>query len=73
MRNRDQLDVIRSQICIIHPTPTVWSSHPLIARTAAGKQLLAALKDEELQRIAWEQHGFRSGLLGVQNDPAILT
>ena len=31
-----------------------------------------ALKDEEIQKIAWEEHGFRTGLMGVQNDPKIL-
>jgi len=33
--------------------------------------LLDALRDEQLQKIAWEQHGFRSGLSGITNDPAI--
>ena len=44
----------------------------MIARTSAGKRLIEPLPDEQLQRIAWEQHGFRSGLIGVQNDPAVL-
>ena len=25
-----------------------------------------------IQRLAWERHGFRSGLIGAQNDPAVL-
>jgi hypothetical protein len=70
--HKDSLDMIRNEIRIIYPTPTVWSSHPLIARTANGKLLLEALRDEQLQQIAWEQHGFRSGLIGVQNDPSVL-
>ena len=28
--------------------------------------------DAELQKLAWERHGFRSGLLGTQNDPKVL-
>ncbi len=70
--HQDSLDMIRSQIRVIYPTPTVWSARPLIARTANGKLLIEALKDEQLQRIAWAQHGFRSGLIGVQNDLSVL-
>ena len=57
---------------IIYPRPTVWSGHPLIAITENGKRLSRALQDEELQRIAWEEHGFRSGIIGVSNDPKVL-
>jgi len=70
--NQQSLPLIQNEIRIIYPTPTVWSAHPLIARTANGKLLLEALKDPKLQQIAWEKHGFRSGLIGVQNDPSVL-
>ncbi|MFN8562272.1 MAG: substrate-binding domain-containing protein [Anaerolineae bacterium] len=50
--HQDSLDMIRDEIRIIYPTPTVWSAHPLIARTSAGKRLIEALRDEQLQRIA---------------------
>ena len=63
---------LKDSMRILYPTPTVWSSHPLIARTANGRRLLEALKDPEIQRIAWERHGFRSGLPGVTSDPAVL-
>jgi hypothetical protein len=29
--------------------------------------LLEALQDPDIQQLAWERHGFRSGLMGVQN------
>jgi hypothetical protein len=64
---------VKDRLRILYPVPTMWSSHPLIARTPGGGRLLEALKDAELQRLAWEKHGFRTGLLGVQNDPRILT
>ena len=70
--HRDSLDAIQDELRIIYPTPTVWSAHPLIARTANGQLLIEALRDTRLQEIAWEQHGFRSGLIGVENDPAVL-
>jgi len=47
----------------------VWASHPFIARTANGKRLMEALRDPEIQKIAWDMHGFRSGLPGVQSNP----
>lgn len=53
---------------VLYSEPTVWSSHPFIARTANGKRLLEALKDPELQELGWKQHGFRSGLPNVVND-----
>jgi hypothetical protein len=71
LANGKNLDTIQNEIKMIYPMPTVWSSHPLIAKTDAGEQLLEAMKDEKIQQIAWEQHGFRSGLAGVQNDPSV--
>jgi hypothetical protein len=36
-----------------------------------GKRLIDALQDAELQQCAWDRHGFRSGLMGSQNDPHV--
>lgn len=52
----------------LYPQPTVWSAHPLIALTANGKKLVTALKDPQIQDIAWRKHGFRSAT-GAPNDP----
>ena len=72
LANPESRDFLSQEINILYPRPTVWSSHPIIALTPLGDRLLEALQDSELQRLAWEQHGFRSGLIGVQNDPAVL-
>lgn len=72
LANEEARALIRDQLRVLYPEPTVWSSHPLIALTASGERLLAALKDVDIQRIAWERHGFRSGLPGVRSDPAAL-
>jgi hypothetical protein len=32
-----------------------------------------ALVDLEMQQIAWDQHGFRTGLIDATNDPAAIT
>ncbi len=65
-------ELLRTRIRTLYPQPTVWSSHPVIALTANGRKLIKAMSDPEIQRIAWEEHGFRSGLMGVQNDPSVL-
>ena len=72
LENEKYRDYLREKIRTLYPEPTVWSSHPIIALTPEGKRLIEAMKDEELQKIAWERHGFRSGLMGVENDPAVL-
>ncbi len=68
-QNRDE---ILKKIRIIYPRPTVWSAHPLIALTAKGQELQKAMQDPDIQKLAWEKHGFRTGLIGIQNDPKVL-
>jgi hypothetical protein len=72
IENQAQIELLKEKIRTLYPRPTVWSSHPLIALTPNGEKLMAALQDPALQKIAWERHGFRSGLMGVQNDPKVL-
>ncbi len=63
------IEFLKKNIRALYPQPTVWSSHPLIAVNEKGERLMAALKDAEIQKIAWEKHGFRSTVKGVRNDP----
>ena len=72
IENAQYRDLLRKEITTLYPRPTVWSSHPFIALNSNGSRLLTALQDPEIQRLAWERHGFRSGLIGVQNDPKVL-
>lgn len=53
---------VKQDIVIMYPAPTVWSSHVFLALNANGERLMTALQDERLQKIAWEKHGFRSGV-----------
>ncbi|MBC7735733.1 MAG: hypothetical protein H7245_00545, partial [Candidatus Saccharibacteria bacterium] len=46
--------------------------HPLISLTPTCKRLADALVDPALQQIAWSDHGFRTGLIGVTNAPAAI-
>ena len=59
------IEPVRKKLRVLYPRPTVWASHPLIALNANGQRFIAALKDPQLQRLAWERHGFRSGLMGA--------
>lgn len=59
--NPKDYEKIKDDIVIIYPSPTVWSTHIYIALDDAGKQGIEALTDPEVQRLAWEKHGFRTG------------
>lgn len=72
LQNPELWEQVRGRMRILYPVPTVWSSHPVIALTDAGSELIAAMQDDEIQALAWEQHGFRTGLAGVVNDPGDL-
>ncbi|RED45810.1 hypothetical protein [Aestuariispira insulae] len=60
--NERYRDLIRKEVITLYPQPTIWASHPVIALNTKGKRLIEALSDEEIQEIAWREHGFRSGL-----------
>lgn len=71
LQNVATRDQILARLRVLYPQPTVWSSHPVIALNANGEKLMNALQDPDIQRMAWEQHGFRSGIAGIENDPAV--
>jgi hypothetical protein len=72
LQNAGEADYIKKNIRILYPEPTVYASHPLISMTLTCKRLQTALIDPELQRLAWREHGFRTGLSGSQSDPTQL-
>ncbi|GAK53836.1 hypothetical protein U14_05110 [Candidatus Moduliflexus flocculans] len=72
LQNKELWPKVKNKIRILYPKPTVWSSHPLIIVKDKADPLMLAMQDPELQKIAWEQHGFRTGLAGIQNDPKVL-
>lgn len=59
---------VKDKIKIIYPTPTVWANHPLLSLNDKGSRLITALEDKDIQNIAWQKHGFRTGINSVQND-----
>lgn len=56
---------VKEDIRIMYPSPTVWSSHVFIALDEAGTEGIDALMDEEVQKMAWDRHGFRTGIGGA--------
>jgi hypothetical protein len=61
-----ELQRVRDHVRMLYPEPTVWTSHPVVARTELGAKLMQALHDDEdLQRLGWEITGFRPALPGV--------
>ena len=68
VENREDWEQLQDDIVMIYPTPTVWSSHIYIALDEADAVGIDALLDEEVQRLAWENHGFRTGVSGTDAD-----
>ena len=56
------------QIRILYPEPTAWSSHPILALDANAQKLITAMKDPDIQQLAWRKHGFRSAVFGIANN-----
>ena len=59
---------IKDSIRVLYPEPTMWNSHCYEYFTDEGKQLFEAFKDPEIQKIAWERYGFRTGVAGGSYD-----
>lgn len=63
-----EYDSVKDDLFILYSTPTVWSSHIFIALNENGRRAITALTDDKVQRIAWEHHGFRTGVSGGTAD-----
>lgn len=68
VENKSTWEQISKDIVILYPTPTVWSSHVYIALDESGEAGITALLDADIQRIAWEKHGFRTGVYDTPTD-----
>jgi len=63
LKNKDILKDVR----VLYPEPTVYSDHPILALNARAARLITAMKDSDIQKIAWTKYGFRSIQLGITN------
>ena len=59
---------IKDRIRILYSEPTIWNSHCIISFTDNGTRFIEALNDKEIQEIAFNRYGFRTGLSGGQYD-----
>ena len=59
---------IKDSLRILYPEPTMWNSHCYEYFNEKGKMLFDALQDPEIQKIAWEKYGFRTGVTGGSYD-----
>jgi len=66
--NPDGFSQVKDQIRILYPSPTIWNSHCFAYFTDNGKKLYEAFDDKDIQQIAWERYGFRTGITGGEYD-----
>ena len=50
---------VSGELVVAYTTPTEWSTHVLVSLDDQGNELRDFLKSDEVQRLAWEKHGFR--------------
>ena len=62
--NPKGFEEVKNDIRILYPAPTIWNSHCLAIFTENGKKLFKAFEDEEIQKIAFDKYGFRTGITG---------
>ncbi len=63
---------VKEDIRILYPSPTIWNSHCLAIFSENGKLLYKAFDDPEIQKIAFEKYGFRTGITGGVYDVSSL-
>ena len=64
----DAFSQVKYDIRVLYPAPTIWNSHCFAVFTDNGQKLYKALEDKEIQQIAWERYGFRTGVTGGTYD-----
>lgn len=47
---------------VLYPDPTIYSDHPILALNDNAIRFLDAMKDPQIQGIAWRKYGLRSGV-----------
>ena len=66
--NPDGFEQVKNNIRVLYPTPTIWNSHCIASFTENGNKFYKAFEDPEIQKIAWERYGFRTGITGGSYD-----
>ena len=68
IKNPDGYAQVKDHIRILYPKPTIWNSHCIASFDEAGNQYYEAFNDKEIQQIAWDSYGFRTGVAAVNYD-----
>lgn len=66
--NPDGFAQVKDQIRVLYPTPTIWNSHCIATFNEKGNAFYKAFEDADIQKIAWERYGFRTGITGGSYD-----
>ena len=66
--NPDGYNQVKDNIRILYPTPTIWNSHCIASFDDNGNKFYQAFDDTEIQQIAWDRYGFRTGITGGNYD-----
>ena len=66
--NPDGFAQVKDNIRVLYPVPTIWNSHCIASFTETGNEFYKAFEDPEIQKIAWEKYGFRTGITGGSYD-----
>ena len=62
---------LMKNVTMLYPDPTVYSDHPILAIDSDAQRLIEAMKDEEIQKLAWTKYGFRSSVNAAYNDMSV--
>ncbi|MBR0350469.1 MAG: hypothetical protein IJH76_01370 [Clostridia bacterium] len=66
--NPDGFEQVKDNIRVLYPAPTIWNSHCIASFTENGNRFYKAFEDPDIQKIAWERYGFRTGITGGSYD-----
>jgi len=66
--NPDGYNQVKNDIRILYPSPTIWNSHCIASFNESGNKFYQAFEDEDIQQIAWDRYGFRTGITGGNYD-----
>ena len=66
--NPDGFEQVKDNIRVLYPAPTIWNSHCIATFTENGNKFYKAFEDPDIQKIAWERYGFRTGITGGSYD-----
>ena len=68
IKNPDGYAQVKDHIRILYPKPTIWNSHCIASFDEAGNKYYEAFNDKEIQQIAWDSYGFRTGVAAGNYD-----